>query len=39
LQVGFFGGFRPPRAGGHRVAHLRWTQEGIEIVLPRSKTD
>jgi site-specific recombinase XerD len=39
LQVGFFGGFRRSELVGIKVEHLRWTQEGIEIVLPRSKTD
>jgi site-specific recombinase XerD len=39
LQVGFFGGFRRSELVGIEVDHLRWTQEGIEIVLPRSKTD
>jgi len=39
LQVGFFGGFRRSELVGIEVDHLLWTQEGIEIVLPRSKTD
>lgn len=39
LQLGFFGGFRRSELVGIEVEHLRWTAEGIEIELPRSKTD
>lgn len=38
LQVGFFGGFLRSELVGIEVDHLRWPQEGIEIVLQRSKT-
>lgn len=39
LQVGFFGGFRRSELVAIKEEHLRWTPEGIEILLPRSKTD
>lgn len=39
LQVGFFGAMRRSELVGIDVGHLGWTHEGIEIMLPRSKTD
>ncbi len=39
LQIGFFGGLRRSELVGIKVEHLGWTHEGIEIMLPRSKTD
>jgi integrase len=39
LQIGFFGGLRRSELVGIEVEHIGWTQEGIEIMLPRSKTD
>ncbi|WP_229496648.1 site-specific integrase [Massilia polaris] len=39
LQVGFFGGFRRSELVGIKVEHVLWRREGIEIALPRSKTD
>lgn len=39
LQIGFFGGLRRSELVAIEVAHVGWRTEGIEIVLPRSKTD
>ena len=39
LQIGFFGGLRRSELVGIEVEHLGWKHEGIEIMLPRSKTD
>lgn len=39
LQVGFFGALRRSELVGIDVGHLGWRQEGLEIMLPRSKTD
>lgn len=39
LQIGFFGGLRRSELVGIEVEHVGWTPEGIEIMLPRSKTD
>jgi len=39
LQVGFFGALRRSELVAIKAEHLRWTPEGMEILLPRSKTD
>lgn len=39
LQIGFFGGLRRSALVAIKVEHVGWTHEGIEILLPRSKTD
>ena len=39
LQIGFFGGMRRSELVAIEVGHLGWTPEGIEVMLPRSKTD
>ena len=39
LQIGFFGGVRRSELVGIEAEHLGWAPEGIEIMLPRSKTD
>jgi integrase len=39
LQIGFFGGLRRSELVAIEVGHIGWTPEGIEIMLPRSKTD
>lgn len=39
LQVGYFGGLRRSELVAIEVGHVGWTTEGIEIMLPRSKTD
>jgi integrase len=39
LQIGFFGGLRRSELVAIEVEHVGWTLEGIEIMLPRSKTD
>lgn len=39
LQIGFFRGLRRSELVAIEVEHLGWTPEGIEIMLPRSKTD
>jgi integrase len=39
LQIGFFGGLRRSELVAIAVEHVDWTSEGIEIMLPRSKTD
>jgi site-specific recombinase XerD len=39
LQIGFFGGLRRSEIIEIQVEHIEWKQEGIEILLPHSKTD
>ncbi|MHB9108558.1 MAG: site-specific integrase [Armatimonadota bacterium] len=39
LLVGFAGGFRRSELAGISVEHLEETDEGVKILLPRSKTD
>ena len=39
IQVGFFGAFRRSELVSIRVEHLYWEPEGVNVVLPRSKTD
>lgn len=39
LQVGFFGAFRRSELAGIHVEHLHYVSEGVEILIPRSKTD
>jgi integrase len=39
LQIGFFGGMRRSELVAIEVGHVGWAPEGIEIMLPRSKTD
>jgi len=39
LQVGFFGAFRRSELVGLQWEHIRWVPEGLEILIPRSKTD
>ncbi|WP_257626431.1 hypothetical protein [Janthinobacterium sp. NKUCC06_STL] len=39
LQIGIFGGLRRNELVVIVVEHLSWTPEGIEIMLPRSRTD
>lgn len=39
LQIGFFGAFRRSELVNIKVEHINEVREGIEILLPRSKTD
>jgi site-specific recombinase XerD len=39
LQVGFFGAFRVSELINMRVEHITFSPEGMEILVPRSKTD
>jgi integrase len=39
LQIGFFGAFRRSELTAIRYEHLNFVQEGVEIMIPRSKTD
>ena len=39
LQIGYSGGFRRSEIVSLEVEHVAWEPEGIEITLPRSKTD
>lgn len=39
LAIGFLGGFRRSELVGMRVEHLTFEEEGVVILLPRSKTD
>lgn len=39
LQVGFFGAFRRSELTSLRIEHIRFVPEGMEILIPRSKTD
>lgn len=39
LQVGFFGAFRRSELVKIEVEHLEWKEQGVEILIPNSKTD
>lgn len=39
LQVGFFGAFRRSELVAIRWEHVRFVPQGVEILIPRSKTD
>lgn len=39
LQIGFFGALRRSELNNIRYEHIKWGSEGIEILLPSSKTD
>lgn len=39
LQVGFFGAFRRSELAKIKYEHLQFLHKGIEILIPRSKTD
>lgn len=39
LQLGYFGAFRRSELVMLEVANLQWEREGLQITLPRSKTD
>jgi len=39
LQIGYFGAFRRSELVQIGVEHLQWKEEGVEIVIPNSKTD
>jgi len=39
LQIGFFGAFRRSELVNIKVEHIKELREGIEILIPRSKTD
>lgn len=39
LQVGFFGAFRRSELVAMRWEHVRFVPQGVEILIPRSKTD
>jgi len=39
LQVGYFGAFRRSELVTLQVQYLQWQREGLQITLPRSKTD
>lgn len=39
LQIGFFGAFRRSELVAIRWEHIHFVPEGIEILIPRSKTD
>jgi len=39
LQIGFFGAFRRSELVALQWEHIRFLPEGIEILIPRSKTD
>lgn len=39
LQVGFLGAFRRSELVAIRMEHISWQAAGIEILIPRSKTD
>jgi integrase len=39
LQIGFFGAFRRSELVAICYEHIKWEKEGIEILLPQSKTD
>lgn len=39
LQVGFFGAFRRSELTSIWMEHIRFVPEGMEILIPRSKTD
>ncbi|MDB6096737.1 MAG: integrase family protein [Francisellaceae bacterium] len=39
LQIGFFGAFRRSELVGIQIEHINAVNEGLEILIPRSKTD
>lgn len=39
LQIGFFGAFRRSELIAIQCEHLRFSAQGVEILIPRSKTD
>ena len=39
LQIGFFGAFRRSELANIQLEQLRFVPEGLEILIPRSKTD
>jgi integrase len=39
LQIGFFGAFRRSELVAIQWEHIHWVPEGVEIMIPRSKTD
>lgn len=39
LQIGFFGAFRRSELVNIKVEHIKELREGVEILIPRSKTD
>lgn len=39
LQLGFLGAFRRSELIAIKVDHINWQKEGIEILIPKSKTD
>ena len=39
LQIGFFGAFRRSELVNIKLEHIKKVKEGIEILIPRSKTD
>ena len=39
LQIGFFGALRRSELTNIHYEHIKWMNEGIEILLPSSKTD
>lgn len=39
LQIGFFGAFRRSELVAIKWSHITFVKEGIEILIPRSKTD
>src|SRR5262249_40229052 len=39
LQIGFFGAFRRSELAAIQWEHIRILEEGMEILVPRSKTD
>lgn len=39
LQIGFFGALRRSELIAIEYEHLRWDKAGVEILLPKSKTD
>lgn len=39
LQMGFFGAFRRSELVAIQYEHIKWEKDGVEILLPQSKTD
>ena len=39
LQIGFFGAFRRSELVNIQIEHITWKEEGIDILIPHSKTD
>ncbi|MFM8454897.1 MAG: site-specific integrase [Gammaproteobacteria bacterium] len=39
IQIGFFGAFRRSELVAIEYEHLTWVEQGLEILIPRSKTD